>query len=346
MCRHVCPIGNVTGHERNNARGRALSLSMVERGMDLTEDIVANVYECALCGACTKECATGWDPVEFTKEVRLEAAINGVTPDYINRLIDNVEKTGNPYGKTDISKELKSEIEGLSKDADILLFLGVDARFMSNRSAINAVKLLKKANVDFTVLLDEPDSGYAMDTLLGKAEETKEIMKKAVKTLNKYKTIIAYDPADAKIFMREYKEWDIGLDAKVTTFTGFIDELIKGNILKVNKMNKTFVFQDPAVLARDLEEVNPARDILNACGETKEMLLYGKDTMWAGNLIMNEYMSDVIRLTAKARWENALSTDADVLVTASPSEYEVLLEAKPDNMDLLSIEEVVLRGLE
>ena len=31
MCRHICPIGNVTGRERNNARARALSLSMVER---------------------------------------------------------------------------------------------------------------------------------------------------------------------------------------------------------------------------------------------------------------------------------------------------------------------------
>jgi len=346
MCRHVCPVGNVTGRERNNARARALSLSMVERGVELSKDIVANVYECALCAACTKECATGWDPVEFTKAVRLEAAMNGVTPDYINKMIDNIESTGNPYGQTELSEELKAEIESLPKDADTLLFLGVDARIKSSRSAVNAIRLLKKANISFTVLMNEPDSGYAMDTLLGKADETKRIMTKAAGVLDKYKTIVAYDPADAKVFLREYKEWGIELGAAVKTFTGFVNELIQSGKLKPKKLNKTFVFQDPAVLARDLEETQEAREILAACGETKEMLLYGKDTVWAGNLIMNEYMPDVMKLTAKARWENALSTQAEVLVTASPSEYEVLSAVKPDNMELLSIEEVVLRGLE
>lgn len=346
MCRHICPIGNVTGQERNNARARALSLSMVERGMELTEDIVANVYECALCGACTKECATGWDPVEFTKAVRLEAALNGVLPAYINQLIENIEKTGNAYGKTEICNELKSEIEALPEKADVLLFLGSDARYVSCKSAMNAIRLLTKANIGFTVLLDEPDSGYAMDTLLGRAEETKKIMRNAAEKLNGYKTILAYDPADAKVFMREYKEWDINLDVNVKTFTGFIHELIKAGNLKPKKSSRTFVFQDPALLARDLEETQEVREILSTCGEVKEMLLNGKDTMWAGNLIMNAYMPNVMELTAKARWENALSTKAHALVTASPSEYEVLAKVKPDQMKLLSIEEVVLGGVE
>ena len=32
MCRHVCPIGNATGLERNTARARAFGASMVVRG--------------------------------------------------------------------------------------------------------------------------------------------------------------------------------------------------------------------------------------------------------------------------------------------------------------------------
>jgi Fe-S oxidoreductase len=343
MCRHICPIGNVTGKERNNARARALSLSMVELGMDLTPDIMDNVYECALCGACTKECVTGWNPVEFTKEIRLEAAMNGLTPDYICKLIDNMQNKGNPYGKTEICGDLKAEIESLPRNADILLFLGTDARYIGCRSAINAIKLLKKANISFTVLADEPDSGYAADTLLGKAEETRQIMLKAAEKL-KYKTVVAYDPADAKVFLREYKEWGIEINAAVKTFPSFINELIKEGSLKPVKSGTIFTFQDPSLLARDLAENAEAREILNACGEVKEMLLSGKDTMWAGNLLMNEYMPKVIERTAKARWGNVAYTKADVLVTASPSEYEVLARVKPENIKLLSIEEVVLRA--
>lgn len=343
MCRHICPIGNATGQERNNARARALSLSMVERGVDWTPDIVDNVYECALCGACTKECATGWDPVAFTREVRLEAAMNGLMPDYINQLIGNVENTGNPYGKTEISKDLWAEIESLPKSADVLLFLGVDARYVSSKSAINAIKLLKKAKVNFTVLPDEPDSGYVLDTLTGKSGETRQIMTEAAGRLN-YKTVVAFDPADAKVFLREYKEWGIEINASVKTFTSFVNGLIKEGSLRPAKSKEVFTFQDPAFLARDLEETADAREILTACGEVKEMLLSGKDTMWAGNLLMNAYMPKVMEQTAKARWENAAAVKADALVTASPSEYEVLSKVKPDNIKLLSIEEVILNA--
>ena len=53
MCRHICPIGNATGQERNTSRARALSLSLVMRdAAKLEADIVDNVYECALCGGC------------------------------------------------------------------------------------------------------------------------------------------------------------------------------------------------------------------------------------------------------------------------------------------------------
>lgn len=345
MCRHICPIGNVTGQERNTARGRALSLSMVERGVGLSVDIMENVYECALCGACTNDCATGFDPVEFTKAVRLEGALNGKTPEHINALIDNIEKAGNPYGIKEIDGELKAEIKGLPENADVLLFLGIDARVMSPKSAITAIKLLKKSKVDFTVLINEPDSGYFMDTLLGKSEETRQIMKSTAKMLSSYKTIVAYDPADAKVFLREYKEWGIDVDAKVQTFTAYINELIKSGKLNPNKSNKTVTFQDTAVLARDLDETQEAREILNACVNVKEMLLYGKDTVWAGNLLINEYMPKVTALTAQARWKNAIVTGADALVTASVSEYEILKQEKPENMELLSIEEIVLGGL-
>jgi len=346
MCRHVCPIGNATGQERNNARARALSLSVVQRGMEPTPDIIDNVYECTLCGACTKECATGWDPIVFIKEARLEAVMNGLMPEYISKLLNNIENTGNPYGETEICNELKNEIENLPKESKMLLFLGIDARYKSCRSAVNAIKLLRKANIDFTVLADEPDSGYMLETLIGKAEETRQAMIKAAERLSSYDTIIAYDPADAKIFLREYKEWGIELNAKVKTFTSFINELIKEDRLKPEKSYEVFTFQDPAHLARDLEETDDAREILNACGQVDEMLLHGKDTNWAGNLLMYEYMPETIEKVARLRWENARCTKATTLVTASPSEYEVMKKVKPGNMELLGIEEVVLSACE
>ena len=338
MCHHVCPIGNATGLERNTARARALGLSLVMRdAIEYTEDIIDNVYECSLCGGCMTDCVTGWDPVMFTKEARLGAALDGKLPEYVMAMLNNLNEKGNIYGAD--KNENIPEING----GEILFFLGEDTR--AKGCARGAVELLKKAGVDFTLLKDEPNSGYSMDFLIGAAAETKQIMEECAKVLNGYKKVICYDPADAKVMKREYKEWGIELKAEVCTFTSFVANLIKNGKLIIKNNNLKLTPQDSPILARDLEETEPIREILSACGEVKEMLLNGKYTMLAGNLIMNEYMPSVMQKVAENRWINAKNADAEILVTVSPAEYEILSETKPENIQLMKLEEAVLRCL-
>ncbi len=339
MCRHICPIGNATGQERNTARARALGLSLVARdAVEYSEDIIKNVYECALCGACVKECVTGWDPVMFTKEARLGAALDGKLPDYILKLIENLQTSGSIYNTE------KYDVPQMPEN-DTLLFLGEDALYKAHDCADTAIELLKKLGVDFTVLKDEPNSGYSMDFLVSASAETKAVMENCAKTLSKYKKIICYDGADAKVMKREYKEWGIDLKAEIVTFTGFIADLIKSGKVKINKSNKKLTPQDSALLSRDLEETQPIRDILSACGEVSEMLNHGRDTMLAGNLIMNEYMPDVIERVAQDRWQNAANMGTEILVTESVAEYVMLKSTKPDDIEIMRLEEVVLKCL-
>ena len=86
--------------------------------------------------------------------------------------------------------------------------------------------MLKKADVNFTVLIDEPDSGYALNTLIGAAEETRRTMIETGKKLSGFNTMVVFDPADAKEFIQQYKEWDIQLHAQIITFSSFIASLI------------------------------------------------------------------------------------------------------------------------
>jgi len=333
MCHHVCPIGNATGLERNTARARALGLSLVMRdAVEYSEDIINNVYECSLCGGCMTDCVTGWDPVMCVKEARLGAALDGKLPDYVMAMLRNLNEKGNIYGAD--KNENIPEIKG----GDTLFFLGEDTRAKGCAKA--AVELLQKAGVDFTLLKDEPNSGYSMSFLIGAAAETKAVMEECAKVLNNYKKVVCYDPADAKVMMREYKEWGINLKAEVITFTAFLAELIRDKKLAVTNNGQEYTPQDSPLLARDLEESEPIREILSACGSVNEMLLNREHTMLAGNLIMNEYMPKVIETVAKNRWINAKNANAKVLVTASTAEYEMLSKSKPEGMELKKIEEV------
>ena len=342
MCRHICPIGNATGQERNTARARALGLSLVARGaVEYSEDIINNVYECALCGACVKECVTGWDPVAFTKEARLGAALDGKLPAYVLKMVQSVLETGNIYGAK-LDEKLAGKIRTLKK-SDTLFFLGADARYKTPKNAGEAIDLLLKLGADFTVLENEPDSGYGLDFLVGAAAETKTLFETCAKTLNGYKQVVCYDPADAKVFRREYKERGVETSFAILTFTEYLDIMLSNKSVK--KSDLVFTPQDSAILARDLEETQPIRDILEKIGRVSEMLCNRRDTMLAGNLIMNEYMPAVMERVAADRWINAKNVGAKILVTESPAEYALLKETEPAGLEVLSLEEAIEKCL-
>ena len=147
MCHHICPIGNATGLERNTAKGRALGISLVNRGSLVLSDIMDNIYECALCGACTNNCVTGWDPKVFVREFRTQLVLEGKMPEYIKKLIENYINCGNIYCE-DVCDCIKSDL--LEKQSDTLVLLGVDAVIKSPTSVKNVKKLLDKARVDYT----------------------------------------------------------------------------------------------------------------------------------------------------------------------------------------------------
>ena len=342
MCHHICPIGNATGHERSTARARALGISLVNRGAIELDEIMDNIYECCTCGACVHDCTTGWDPVMFTKEVRLQAALEGKLPEYINKLVDNCLNTGNAYGKTALCGDLSEAIKAHAENTDTLLLLGVDARYMVCKQALKAIRVLEKAGVEFTALSDEPASGAQLDFLIGAANETKEQMCACAKVLDGYKTVVVYDPNDAKAIKQTYKEYGVQTSAKVLTFTAYLAELLDAGKLKPVSSGKTVVFQDPYQLSRDLEETEEPRKVISAFAELHEMLLNRAETVWAGNILMAQYLPDVIAEVSARRLFNVTSIGEKAVVTASVSEYAALKNVKQDAVEVLSVEDLIL----
>lgn len=340
MCRHICPIGNATGQERNTARARALGLSLVVRGAEKTEAVSDNLYECSLCGACVKECATGWDPVMFVQEAKTDAVLSGIIPEYIGKMLEAAERTGSVYGINP-----GPDFPAREKGADTLLFLGEDARGKSPLSCRNAAALLDRAGVTFDVLREEAESGYAMWFLTGNTAETQEAAKRCAKQLGNYKTVIVYDPADLSFFRRKYKEWGISVAAETVSFVDYLLRLLKEKKLNVRSSGREYTVQDSFHTARELEKWESMRTLVGYCGQNKEMLLYGKDTFLAGNLLMNEYMPGVMREVARRRLESAKSVGATAVVTESPAEYEQLRSLSDGEVRVLSAEEMIMENL-
>ncbi len=337
MCHHICPIGNATGHERSTARARALGISLVAREAVELDEIMDNIYECCTCGACVHDCITGWDPVMFTKETRLKAALEGKLPEYINTLVDNCLEKGNAYGKTEICADLDAAIKAHSAKTSTLLYLGVDAKYMACAQAVKAIKVLEKAGVEFTVLADEKATGAQLDFLIGAADEAKAQMTECAAQLNGFENVVIYDPNDAKVIKRTYKEYGIDVAAKTITYTAFLADLVKAGKL-VGAPSKEVVFQDPYQLSRDLGETEEARTVVAAFANLNEMLLNREETVWAGNILMAQYIPDVMKKVAERRLFNVTSIGQKAIVTACVSEYASLKAVDQNDVEVLSIE--------
>lgn len=340
MCRHICPIGNATGLERNTARARALGVSLVVRGATELKEIADNIYECTLCGACTNNCMTGWDPKVFVQEVKTEIVLSGETPAYIMSLLEKYQATGNVFG----AQACKCLDELYNSDSKTALFVGQDALYKSPESVKNAVALLKKAGV--SVALDKnQDSGAALWFLTGKTQETQNAAKACAEMLNKYETVVVYDPVDLKLMLHEYKEWGIEITAKLVSFNEYLLSLIESGKIVVKKSENAYSLQDNYAYARELDDSATGRKLIEKVGTVKDMLLIGKEANLAGQLIMAEYMPDVMTQVAKDRWFNAKNMDCKTVVTENPAEYVALKATCPEGYRVISVEEMILENL-
>ena len=339
MCRHVCPIGNADGQERNNARARALMVSYVIRGTEKLEDIADNIYECTLCGACTNNCKTGWDPKLFIQEVKTQIVLEGKTPEYIAQLLEKYAQNGTIF-EENVEKLYQKYSEG-----KVLLLAGQNAIYKDSAAVEKALQLLEKGGVKARLEKEADDTGFALWFLAGKTNETVEQAKKSTAVLNKYEKVIVYNPVDLSLILHEWKEWGVEVKAQLVGFNEELLRLINEGQLKVKKSSKEYSLKDSYAYARELDDVKSGRELIEKVGVVKDMLLIGKEANLAGHLIMNEYMPEKMVAVAENRWVNAKNMNCHTLVTENPDEHVLLAKTAPEGYKVITVEEMILENL-
>ena len=156
---------------------------------------------------------------------------------------------------------------------------------------------------------------------------------------------MVYDPVDLKLMLHEYKEWGVEINAKLISFNEYLLSLIESGMIEVQKSTTEYSLQDNFAYARELEDVETGRKLVEKVGVVKDMLLIGKEANLAGQLIMAEYMPEVMKQVAKDRWTNAVNMGCKTVVTENPAEYVALKATCPDGYRVISIEEMLLENM-
>ena len=95
MCKSICPVFNVLREEAVSPRGKAILLS--EKVLDKI------VFQCNLCKACEQKCPLGIKVCDAIRKAREAMVLKGQGLKSNQEMIDNVRKTGNPFGR-DVEK--------------------------------------------------------------------------------------------------------------------------------------------------------------------------------------------------------------------------------------------------
>ncbi len=339
MCRHLCPISLKTGKEVNSARAKGLLVSMIRRGEQYDSSMASVMWECCLCGACSNDCATGFEPRVFIREARSIAVAEGLAPEPVMAVVDKLLNTGNIYGVEDLNASLYDEVSALPDQAPVLLYIGEVARVEAPEIAKAAMSLLKKAGVSFTVLKDETVSGGYMGDMIGFVDEVREkaLALSAAINASGAETIVVLDPIDARIMLHEYPEWNCSVHAQVTTITAYLSRLVKEGALQPTRIGGSCSIHDAGALSRDLSETEPVRELVAALGiEIKEAIRNKDLSKSCGGALLRQYDPKLSALTVKGCWEDHLRT-GKLLVTEAPGSYVALASDIPEEYQVKDI---------
>lgn len=334
MCRHLCPVQLQTGKEINTPRAKGLVLSMVNKGaQQFDEGMAKAMYECLLCDACVNDCATGYQPPVYIREARTEAVVNGLAPEAVMKLIENVEASGNIYGmeKPSFAQE----------GTDVLVYVGEVASCKVPQMAKSLLKVLEKAGVSAKVLANEPASGVMLADLMGYVDEVAQQAKTCADAINAagLPTVVVLDSYDAEIMKQQYPQWGCEIKGNVVTATAFVAQLIADGKLKDCASRKELAAcHDDDRLARTFYEFAPIREMAKAAGyELGEMFNTERLAKSCGTAVALEYMPAITKAVAGGRWDDLLRTQCSVMLTANPQAYLCLSQAIPQDKKLVDL---------
>ena len=138
-------------------------LSAFTGRMEPSQELADTYYRCTTCGTCTYFCPAQIKVPEIVASARKKLAEAGFIPEPYKAVVENIEKTGNPFAskKEDrievYPKELKKAVQEKSfpEKSDTLLFMGCVPSFVDMKIVPAFINNLEKANEPYTTFAME-----------------------------------------------------------------------------------------------------------------------------------------------------------------------------------------------
>lgn len=229
-------------------------------------------------------------------------------------------------GKQKIEVPVMADLFAKGEKPEYLLWVGSAGAFDDRYKKVTRafVKILTHLNISYAVLGVEESSSGDVARRAGNEMLFQMQAMMNIELLNSYevKKILTCDPHAFNTFKNEYSEYDGNYE--VLHHTQFLQQLIAEGKLKIESdlfKDKTLTYHDPCYLGRANDEYNAPREVLAAIPSKKVEMKRNKSNALccgAGGGQMFKEAEKGDKEVFIERTEDALETNADIIVTACP----------------------------
>lgn len=363
MCRHVCTVHRVTRNDADTPNHRAyIAYQASERGAFLPEEVPYMFAKCANCGLCEEWCETpgmnpgdtpGIDVGALMLAARADIVQQGLAPQTAVDLNCHVINQGNPYGEVQSARSsaLSDAIAALPDTAEMLYFIGCDTTYRQPEIALAAIKVLKAANIDFTVIKQGELCCGEPQYLLGFRQDALETARRNAELIAKTgaSKIVFNCPSCLKTFKQDYPEWGAQLpqNLEFLHLTELLTQILaEGKITLFKEVKKRVTYHDPCELGRKQGIYDAPREVIASIPglEFAEMLRSGSkaDCCGAGGALSATNFPVVVE-ASKSTIQMAEDVSAQYLLTACPTCKQSFSRhtLRSDALETLDIVEVI-----
>ncbi len=287
------------------------------------------LWACTTCRACQDICPAKIEHVSKIVEMRRSMVLmEGEFPgEEVMSAMEQTEVNGNPLGigyasRADWAAEVGIKPLSENSDVDILYFVGCYGSFDKRniRVAKSFVRLCQAAGIRVGILGKEEKCCGEPMRKMGNEYLYQGLAIENIETINKYDvtTIVTTCPHCYNTLEKDYR--DLGLEAKVISYTLYLEELIHKGKLQLQQEPLTCTYHDSCYLGRHNDIYSAPRSLIQAAGGNIVEMEKNRDQAFCcsaggGRIMAEENIGE--RMNSK-RVKMAQETGAGTLVSNCP----------------------------
>jgi Fe-S oxidoreductase/FAD/FMN-containing dehydrogenase len=346
----LCPSYEYGSFESYAGRGRvATARAILEGELEYDGNVAERIFSCTMCGSCSEHCFKFIDLRKVYQSMRNDMAARDLTPAGLKQVAADTYLQRNPYAKEhDERFSWLKDQSHLDHPARTALFVGCTPSYVRRSVAGEAVALLDKMGLDYTIASDEWCCPHPLMSA-GEVGKAAEFMRHNLETYQKMgiEQVLFLCPGCQMTFTNELPEvLGRSLPFKTKNILELVAEELQAGHLELAGLpaGTIMTYHDPCTLGRQLGIYDAPREIIRTFPGARfiEMPRNRRDAFCCGAGSYVRY--DFPQLTDTAglqRWNEAVGTKAGILLTSCISCMTEFQQVKGQTGDKLEVVDLV-----